>query len=255
MRPEIKPINLILTKMKKIVFGLMAVATLVLVGCKNDSSSNGGKTLNSIVANYGDTINFADTLGVAEVEVIPADYYYADVDEDGLVIVGHVGKTTLDVIAEGKTQKVALTIEPTYADEYFYPTFNCDWTLTEAALRQQMGTPGYDTTYNDTTVLVYQVSQLFYGQYYFVNNKFDMLECLTANSTLGQYSLYYLLERFQYYGQNQGYYFFINALTREEANTVITFANMGGYYWNVYQPNTPAGVTAPKRMPKKLVNF
>ena len=93
--------------MKKIVLALMAVATIAMVGCKNDKKEEptGPQEINEVQARYNDTIVMKQVMPGYTNYTVTIDNEANGFIEKDTVFVGCIGETTLHITADETHKK------------------------------------------------------------------------------------------------------------------------------------------------------
>lgn len=173
--------------------------------------------------------------------------FVATVDQNGLVKGRHIGSTDI-IVGNGKTSgKCVVTITPKYT-YYDLPILN--WGASETQIRNAE-THTFETKSGDN--LLYSYTNGTIGavvMYGFKNGVLGSVVQLTAKN---QYvnAGYFLIERFQPYGESDGMYIFGDSMDHNNATTLVglDYMEMSSttYTGVIYMKNSKSSNAIPRR--------
>ncbi len=231
--------------MKKIVFALMAVATIAMVGCKNDKKEEpkGPQEINEVQARYNDTIVMKQVMPGYTTYTVTIDNEANGFIEKDTVFVGCIGETTLHITADETHKKdVKLTVVPRLPESYMFTIPNLDWSRDRAALVKELGNPDNRVGNLPDSCYVYYSKDAAepYIYYYFNGDDFNTLNEILVNipstdKDHGEVLKLFVAERYPYFGKGTmgttPVWIYLNAPKRADANTQILYYVQNG--WNV----------------------
>lgn len=224
---------------KSVFFVLIAI---LLVACE-ESSKNFQLSPSSVNLYYEETQQ-VEVLGeTGSFEWSTANDFHATVSSTGKITAGHVGSTVITAKQGKKEGTCSVTIQPKY---YLYDTPYFGWGETMTQVSNKLGTP-YQTQAN-TLVYVLSETDGIIAMYMFADGKLTSVG-ITLNVKNVTTLTYYLVERYQPFGAENGTYYFMNAMNFDEATLGLMMryvsTNSMHYYHVVYAPinqqqNAPA---------------
>ncbi len=232
--------------MKKCFLAVMAVATLVMVGCKNDKKNEPEqKDIKEVVAQFNDTIVMSTLMPGYTTYTVTIDNEANGFIEKDTVFVGCIGETTLHITADETAKKdVKLTVVPRLPEEYMFTMPNLDWTRNRAALVKELGEPdnriGWEAVPTDSCYAYYRDKDAAkpFVYYYFNGDNFDTLDEIVVaidNQEYGNVLKLFVAERFPFFGKgtmgNATVWEYLDAPKRSEATTQVLYYVQSG--WNV----------------------
>ncbi|MFA5278506.1 MAG: Ig-like domain-containing protein [Bacteroidales bacterium] len=228
----------------------LLLTSLICLSCTpqdavvTDDEQDSGITLNQTVINLssGNTLQI-DARSEAPVTYQSQNPFIARVSVTGLVTAQHVGSTRVRLDNGSDTREITVNVNPVYN---LYPDPILEFGITRTTLLQRLGTPDNET---DEGFAYFNYSAAApYVVYLFDEN--DRLE-VAAVIVRTEYTTplaSHLAERYQYYASDDEYYYFINALTLDDATIGIFLTLDNADYWQVmYLPFAETKTVTEKR--------
>ena len=130
--------------MKKLIFAVMAIATLAFAGCKKgeDAKSNVIQLTSSDQTMYYDDEFQINATSDTPITYTSENEYHAEVSASGLVTAGRVGETNIVLTNGEDTKKVKITVRP---QSNLYPEPDLTFGMSKAAVIAKLGTPDADS--------------------------------------------------------------------------------------------------------------
>lgn len=240
---------------------LLFCAVLLLCSCTPHESpvieddQGSGIILNTTVINLsvGNTWQI-DASSETAITYQSGDPFIARVSVTGLVAANHVGSTSVRLDNGNEIKDITVHVNPVYN---LYPDPVLDFGITRTALVQKLGAPYKETDagisyYNYSTAAPY-VIYLFDE-----NNRLEFTAVIVKTEYTTPLASH-LDERYLYYGTDGDYYYFINAMTMDEASMGIVLSLDNVDFWQVmYLPFTEtksATIKNYRRMTSKINAF
>lgn len=197
------------------------------------------------------TLHFEEEVGLtvidnqSRVTWATNDDFVASVNSNGIVTAEHVGTTTI-IAKEGKNEAYcSVSVIPEY---FTYSEPILDWGCSKQTIISKKGTP--DDSQTDALTYVQSESKGIIEMYMFENGKLYGcgvgLKLSYANTDVASF----LLERYQLFGMQDGYYFFGNAMNLEEVSLIVTLM-IDDYILITYSPWDGDSNNMPARYPSK----
>lgn len=199
---------------------MLVVLTLpLLAACGGDGDDDPGLTVtpSSISMHYEDTQQLS-AQGATSYK--SNDEFVAKVDQAGLVTGGHVGTTQIIASNGKKTGICEVTITPEYD---LYDTPILDWGVSASTISSKE-THKLESSTDDYLIFNYQKGNTACAMSYaFENGKLKSVIAILNYSSYVSAG-YYLLERYQPIGEDEGIFVFLDALTKDKAKTAVAFS-------------------------------
>lgn len=198
---------------------MMLVCIVAFFGCKKDNKITLSET--SVTLHYGEHYAITATSNLP-LNYQSDDEYYATVDNSGNVTAGFVGQTNINVFNEQDSKTFQVVVAPV---SNLYPEPNINFGDSKSTLIARYGEPYYieeDEEYNE----VYY----YYADY--SEGAPIMVVCLDENNRVEGYDMFvdmndfeeldtFLSERYNYYGEMEGVYVFMNGLDEDSADMLV----------------------------------
>jgi hypothetical protein len=201
---------------KFIGFVLKTIFSFGLVSCGSDGDDDPGISItpSSVSMHYDDTKQLS---AQGATSWSSNDEFVAKVDQSGLVTGGHVGTTQIIASNGKKTSICDVTITPQY---FLYDTPLLDWGISMTSVKSQETHELLSTKENN---LMYNYTKGEIACLLTYNFENDKLRGIVVILNYSYYvdAGYYLLERYQPVAESEGMYVFLDALTKDKANTTI----------------------------------
>lgn len=208
--------------MKKMKFWsillLMSVSLPLLNSCGSDDDDDGAKPLSVSPASVSMKYDESQQLSASGATSWRSENeFVASVDQNGLVKGRHIGSTDIVVSNGSASGKCVVSITPKYT-YYDLPILN--WGASETQIRNTE-THTFESKSGDNLIYSYTngtvSAVVMYG---FKNGVLESVVQLTAKSHFVNAG-YFLIERFQPYGESDGMYIFGDSMDANKAITVV----------------------------------
>ena len=215
--------------MKRIAIILAAIA--VLVGC----TKNMGLSLNTTEVTMYSLEEHVITTDGTNVKFSSKNPYVANVNETtGKITAMHIGKTTIDVTSDQGTNSVSVTVKPKYN---VFKDPEIEWHISQYAVECRCGRPDEQ----DDETMMYEFGSArngdkHIGTIYTFDDDVLLSVLVIINNSYWSEAALHLAERFQYIGEEDNTYVYIDTLTYSKAKTTVIMKKVSGQWVILYTP-------------------
>lgn len=228
-------INLNYLVMKK-KFVLFLFAALFISCSSDDDNVNHGITLKTqeVTLSYSESYQI-EAQSTSKISYTSENKYHASVSHEGIITGGKVGKTNI-ILNNGNDTKVLKVIIEPKSNSYSEP--NLEFGISKNNLIEKLGIPDYKT---DSEIGYYNyfpnTSRM---AYFFDTNERLSNSAIWTKISYGHKLDEFMTERYTSLGRDDNNIFvYINALTVEETDIIITAEQEGTTYYKItYTPKS-----------------
>ena len=246
--------------MKKIFLAIIAVASIAMVGCKNDKEKepetegtqvvepkddpkDDPQDIKEVQARFNDTIVMSMLMPGYTSYTVEIDNKINGIVQDDTVFVQCIGETTLHITADRTAKKdVKLTVLPYLTEEYMFSLPKMDWTRNRDAVVKELGEPVSRVFVGDSCFAYYPEEPANPVIYYYFNGEDynTLIEIVVAipeeQQEHGELLKLFIAERFPFVGADKNntppVWMYSDALRPFKDNTtILQYYQQSG--WNV----------------------
>ena len=205
-----------------------------------------------ILSPYSVTLYYEDEKSISVTGNTSTVYWETEDDfvatvEDGVITAGHVGTTVLSAVTENQHAICQINVIPMY---YTYEEPIINWGCSKQSIISKKGTP--DSTSSSGIAYVQNENKGIVEMYLFENEQLKYSYVMLSLNSYNTDVSYFLLERYEPITYTNGVFGFINAMSLDNADLVVTlsvddYVLVGyGEYSNDNSANSPARI-APRQ--------